>query len=524
MFVRNLLNAGDYATVVPVGLKSTLQYNENGIIEKVFIGFGDDKREVEEMFSVVLKSNIPTKISVRGGTSWVTGVFYSDSWKDVVDSEQIEKTIIDDYLLKNEEYHFYAGLVESYAVSFRGSIQIRQWLTVSGFDTLPGYVIPSDMNESKFESMLKSSNYPFEFPLITDFIVFRNGIHMYKSTGIYQYIIENLETIVDEKGYIESKLYTSKNITFERNESFLVPYSDTVRLNICKGSVITLNSNGDIIYSDNRFSNKNIVYAKEIECNTCGKLINVPRNGRFKCTNPHCNSVLFPRVNYFLNSLGLNRIDYKNYKSMVDKYGNGFNISDTLEFFNLTVSDCKMSVALRSIIPSDIIPKQQQISDFVKSCNYSISTIKYYLNNPDSILDDLKLDNHLYSRLISWLKDLRNVLDVESVLDSDRISIYAETSLFSGPPIFRGKNIYLTGKFIHGSFDEVSRIIKSYSANVVSDYKETNVDYVVVGDTNEGVNGSLIRFARENKIPIFSESDMFETYGINNDLNLLMSE
>ena len=523
MFVRNLLNAGDYATIVPVGLKSTLQYNENGIIEKVYIGFGEEKREVKEMFDIVLKSNIPTKISVRGGTSWVTGVFYNESWKDVVDSQNIEQEIIDDYLLRSEEYRFYAGLVESYAMQFRGSIQIRQWLTVSGFDTLPGFVIPSEMTEYKFESMLKSSNYPFEFPLITDYIIFRNGISFYKSTGIYQYIVENLDRITTVNGYIESVLYTSKNITYERVEPFNVTYAVVVKLNIHKGSVITLNSDGDIIYSDNRFSKENDKYPDEIECPTCGKIIKIPSQGRVTCSDEHCNSLLYSRVNHFLTTLGLNSIDFDLYKSISNKYGNGFNIVDVLEYLDIVVDDCKLETALRSIIPVNVIPKSRQISEFVKSCKYSESTIKYYMHNPDDIVNDLGLDIHLYTRLIEWFKDIRNVLDVEGVLDSDRIKTYAEVSLFSGPPIFRGKNIYLTGKFIHGSFDDVSRIIKSYSANIVTDYKSTNVDYVVVGDSNENVNGSLIRFARENKIPIFTEHDMFETYGINKDLDDIFS-
>lgn len=518
MFVRNLLKAGDYATVVPIGLKCTLQYNENGILEKVFYGFGESRIENPKMFSTVLKSDVPTKISLRGGTSWVIGCFYNHNWKYIPNNPKLKEELVEDYLLRPEEYRFYAGLVESYASQFRGSIPIRQWLTVSGFDLLPGYVISSEMNEKKFESMLKSSDYPFEFPLITDYIIFRNGMPSYADTKICQYEVNSLEQFTTTDGYTKSHITMSElneKVQFISDFS----YSSVVRYNIRKDSVITLNSDGDIIFSDNRSVKTSDMYSREMECPFCGKIIKIPLSGKVQCSDTHCNSRLFKRVNHFLNTFGLKSIDYDTYLSMIGTYKLGFNISDVLEYEDVDVIDCKLTDAVRAIIPLDVIPKKKQINDFVKACNNSVSTIKYYANNVETMVDDLGLDNHLYSRLVSWFRNVRNILDLETTLDSSKLNIYSDIMMFDGQPILRGKNIYITGKFKHGSNEEISKIFEGYSATVSPNYKESKIDMIVVGDTNEGVLGSSILYARENRIPVFYESDVFSMYGIDNDLN-----
>ena len=44
MFVRNLLQAGDHVTIVPAGVRITLQYDTNGRVEKVYTRFNENER------------------------------------------------------------------------------------------------------------------------------------------------------------------------------------------------------------------------------------------------------------------------------------------------------------------------------------------------------------------------------------------------------------------------------------------------------------------------------------------------
>ena len=63
---------------------------------------------------------------------------------------------------------------------------------------------------------------------------------------------------------------------------------------------------------------------------------------------------------------------------------------------------------------------------------------------------------------------------------------------------------------------EVSAILRSYGAQVVSDSSE--VGCVIIGDMNENSNGTVIRTAQYNHIPVFTESEFFARYGIDDDL------
>ena len=80
MFVRNLLQAGDFVTVIPAGIRVTLQYNEHGSIEAVYSGYKEDKVLHPEMLtSIIESSDIPNHISIQGGTSFVYGCLYTNS-------------------------------------------------------------------------------------------------------------------------------------------------------------------------------------------------------------------------------------------------------------------------------------------------------------------------------------------------------------------------------------------------------------------------------------------------------------
>ncbi|MBQ3184550.1 MAG: hypothetical protein IJB54_01060, partial [Firmicutes bacterium] len=83
MFVRNLLRPSDFVTLVPVGMPTTLQYNDTGMLEKVYWGYTPETREdlSSRMLSAAKITDevkpFPFKIPLKEGTTWIMGVLYS---------------------------------------------------------------------------------------------------------------------------------------------------------------------------------------------------------------------------------------------------------------------------------------------------------------------------------------------------------------------------------------------------------------------------------------------------------------
>ena len=75
----------------------------------------------------------------------------------------------------------------------------------------------------------------------------------------------------------------------------------------------------------------------------------------------------------------------------------------------------------------------------------------------------------------------------------------------------------ITGTFNHGSKEEVKSILESYSATVVFNMND-NVQCVIIGDMLEDTNGVAVKHAKDNRIPIMTESKFFDQYDIDKDM------
>ena len=79
MYVKNVLRAGQYAQFIPMGMPVTLEYNENGILLRAYEGYEGKKRVPEEVEDAIYDSGlVPNLISLRGGTTWVKAIFYTE--------------------------------------------------------------------------------------------------------------------------------------------------------------------------------------------------------------------------------------------------------------------------------------------------------------------------------------------------------------------------------------------------------------------------------------------------------------
>lgn len=527
MFVRNFLRAGDYLTIVPIGVLLTLQYDDRGLIEKVY-EFHEEHHRVDvtdELLADLLgNKTIPNKIPIKNGTSWVFGVLTSNT-KVFNDSGILPKCISDSFIQEfksdPESFSFLAGAADSLATVFRGAVKVRQWLSVAHFDVLPGFPIPADnFSEDSFQDIIqkleKSSNTIPDYPMICEYILYKSGYPSFIDLGFSQNVVKRVSKFVDDFGNIYAKL------SLQDDDELVVDYCEVVRFNINTNTLILLDEENNVLYSRSTDSKKRDRRSSTIECSVCGKKIHVRYPYKTHCEDDHCNSRLYPKVLHLLDVLELPGITKSRYDEITKEFGLDFNLLDILdakEFSDIELI-VPIDVGMRSVIPYDIISKENTsfIRLFVSKCNDSITSIEYYIKNPGEIYGSLGISpSTVCDKFIDWLEDGNNFNDILDVLHNKHMTYQETNKTFDGPPIFRGKRILVTGEFLHGSSSEIESILSSYSAQVVYDYSE-GADCLVIGDVKENISGKLVKEAQIRRIPIFSEFAFFNNYDIDSDI------
>ena len=521
MFARNLLQAGEFVTLVPVGIPVTLQYSDKGSIQKIYLNHEktDHKDVTETMLPVIIKNKqVPNKVSVKGGTTWVRGVFYTENiysgTGDLPDC--IMGDLLEAFYASPRMFAFFAGDVMSLALKFKGAVATRQWLSVSGFDTLQGYVVPADITEEKFESMVEK-NYLFKYPLISSYILYhKDGTISYPKTGLRQFIVNRVARNVSEDGNIFA------DVTATTGETYRVLYPYVVKFNLHQNTLVVMKDNNDFIFSAQTSSSRKDTRSSKLQCSFCGKNLNVPNIEvrEFKCSDENCTSRLYPRVNQLLSTLELPTLSYSSYLKTIKDYGTGFSVVSVLD--TDMYKDCKVEItletAIRAFVPKYILPGAAQISQFCDACNNTIESVVYYVQNVDKMKVDLDLDFHAFNRFYIWLLSDNNALNLVEFIKRFEGHYIRKGKHFDGAPIFRDKLIYLTGTFEHGSLAEVRSILESYSASVATDYSNL-VDLVLLGSIPENVNGSAVVSARKHGKPVMQEAAFFDQYDIDSDLS-----
>lgn len=521
MFVRNLLQAGDNVTIVPAGIRITLKYDEKGQIETVYVGYKEDKVEHEELrVPLVTSKEVPAKIAVKQGTTFVYGCLYTD---DVLKVEgnlscEVESSLVNHYLENAANFHFFAGHMESGALGLNSPVTIQRWLKTAGFNTLPEYLAPANLRENSLSAMINMTNYTFRFPRIMGYMIYRGGSHEFLDTNLNQIVIKDIKKFTSSEGYVLAEIKTVSS------KKFAVSYADVVNRKLNKDTVVLINEDNQIVDSYNDPNQKLKEYGRTVTCEYCGKVIEIPAQSvKFTCTDEHCISVLYPRVSRMLSKFGLEVVDFNKLKEFSKGFNNIVALPDILDIeeYKDIMVEIELPKLLEAIVPSTIVTRYQDWVIFCNSCNNSVDSVLYYIQNPSRILSDLKVDPAVYRRLVAWLEDNDNQLDVIGMLQHSKISVISTGKRFEGAPIFRGKSIYLTGRFSHGSFEDVKAILSSYSADVYEKFN-TAVDCVIVGGLHEGVSGQDIKRARSMQIPVFEEDEFFAKYEIDDDLAMSM--
>lgn len=523
LITKTFCKAGSLVYIVPTGLLVSLRYDAHGdlnLISKGFFTHGDPEIEnaaITDDFrkAVITHGLVPGSVKFTGGTSVVWGVFYSDVFKTPVgDVPQCEyDRIINDIIGGNIKYKFYIGNIDSGAAAITNPTSLNTHSRMSGFELLPSWLIPTDANDSTLKGYIMSNiHYPFKYPLISGYVV-------YEGTEKPYFYPLNLKTItvkdtamdVSHSGYIRYRVH------YGDCDYFTMNYPDAAFFNVKRGSQLVLDGE-TVIWSNTKSSNHSDRLSKRLVCKSCGRILAVPDSGAMTCSNPYCTSLLYPRIERFCSVLGLDVLP----KAQFDKYVASSDLQifpDLLllpEYKDVTIHKNLWEI-IYACLPMEVGTEKQWLIKFCNRCNNNYATVKFYFDGPIRIYTDL--DMNVSRRLANWLSEPQNIIELDTIINSDQIDIAVQNRImsFDGAPIFRNKTIFITGTFRHGTIEEIKAILESYSATVVTDFDEY-INCVLVGDIKDGIEGQAIISARELKLPIFNESEFFARYEIDEDL------
>ena len=514
MYVKNVLRAGQYAQFIPMGMPVTLEYNENGILLRAYEGYEGKKRIPEVVEDAIYDSGlVPNLISLRGGTTWVKAIFYTE--EQVLFTGRYPDDLYEGYykmfVNSYDKFKGYGLCVESTVANINGAVSQRTTLEANGFQTIVGFLVPPDLNYKTFEK-LAEDRFQFRFPMIAWYLVYEGTTPYFINTGLESKMVQRVNKTTDINGYIHG------NLAFSDGDSLLVDYNQIVHYQITTNTHVILDMNRRIIYSESTDDKVREKRSSVIKCTVCGSKILVSDDEPTICPNTHCLSRLYTDIAHMLNAFRLPVLTEKEYSSKVNKKMITC-MSDIFLLENYKDSRIRVGLGqfLDAIVPIPAVRNRQIFVLFANKCANNLQTFRYYLENPHLFDNDLDLRSHSAVELQKWLEDPENLLTVQSMLDLDNIILQVTDKLYEGAPILLNKRVYITGEFFHGPQSKIISIVQTYSG-VATTYYDDSVDMILVGGKRENVNGHAIHKGKIRNIPVYEEQQFFDMYGIDQDL------
>lgn len=515
MNMRNLLKAGSSVYAIPVGTPMTLQYNVDGNLEKVHLGFGEDLKDVtkEIMVFMIQNQTVPAKLKVAGGTTFVSGVLYSGAIpNDEMSLAEIQAYMYDRYKDEPGKFNFFGFDIDCTATRISGGIAMQSTLAMNKFNTLPVQMVPAVPTDETVGTWLHSQYWNFVPGLCMGFYCITSD-PKYTPLNIQSLIVKKIERVTDENGVIKAIINSTKGIRLNAE------YSEIIRNNIGNGDTLYLNYNNDISFIVHK---KSAIVSDMISCEFCGRRFKVPHFGEVTCPDQHCMSKMYPKIRAFLSAYGLTPMEYNRFKALAESNEiTTFTDVMLLPDYKDVVIETTLDKLMRSMIPTRLIRSIDVMTQFADATQNNIKTFIFYLDHPDKITKDLSVRHQDVNRLIAWISDTENATALKTFVMSQNFKISKVDMKFSGAPVLRNKKLCITGSFIHGDYSEVSAILRSYSAEVTTEF-DADCSAVIIGGVNENTSGEILRNARNLNIPIFDETTFFNRYGIDEDLRNLV--
>lgn len=508
---KTVCRPGSFIEVVPAGLLATLRYNQNGLLESISFGYSDSARTADNRELEQLARFAPNTINLRGGTTWVQGVFYSPS---SIKELGVLPDCLYDSVMESEDITFYAGNVKSLAANFIGSITCRNWLNVNNFNMLPGIVVPLVFDESSLKAVIASAGSTFEYPYVAGYMIFEGNGFRFDPVRLFQDKIKSVYKRLTPEGYLVADLKLTKG------NKVTVHWSDVVRLDLQTDTAIVYANDGvvDILHTYKSGDRIRPHVPVDMTCPICKKVYNVPISGPVHCDDLNCISMLYPTIQHMLSVFKLPKMTEQRFIDISTKR-QILGITDVLlldEYKDIEINTT-ISSALYAITPTEICADETFFIKFADVCNNSVDTVMYYITNPIRIGTDLNLISLPAQRYVNWVQQDSVILQISNILNM--VKIIPRTKKFDGAPIFRNVRITLTGLFKRGNYQTISSILESYSATVMPSLDDEDLpNFVIIGSLNTNIDGNVIQKARSLGLPMFSEDDFFAQYDIDSQL------
>ncbi len=517
--MEKYLKPGDFVSLIPVGLPITLQYNISGNLEKVYVGYNyvgyeTDMRDCSDVFMdrFLSMDKVPARISLKRGTTWVSGILYTDTKFKTCGllPKCMEQNMIDLFNATPNAFKFYAFNVKCSSYSFGGASQRMQFLHINKFNVLPGWYVPPQMNQDRFDMWLNDGTFKFH-KIITHYAIHTNDNLRIVSTGLSQHSVQDMNVYIDDSAYLRVAL------ELDDDSKRYLHYGEARKYGVGKKSSIITDSHSKIISCSEQ-----VTYPDKLACPVCGKQYNLSGD-TVTCSDESCASKLLTRLPKFFSSMCMESMSTENIRKHIEDKTLTC-ISDVFllpEYADKEI-DVSLVQLLSALIPITDIKSDDVYVEFITACSDNVDTFKYYVSNPNAILTDLHITSKDKNKLVEWLSVPANNSDITSLLLVDEINIVTTQKKYNFAPVFRDKIIYITGRFIHGDMSEISNIFHSYGAKVTTTF-DVNTDVVITGGTNEEINGKVLQTAKNLGISVIDEQAFFDMYDIDNDLATLYS-
>jgi hypothetical protein len=511
-------SSGQYVQPIPVGLLCSVNYAQQGFVTSIVANPTNEELPFSVVTDLCSAKVISQRISTISKISRVDGVIvitdpdfrYSSCTGDV--PECYYDSIIKFITKWPTKCKFYAYGGAHYNNLNVATLMLASKLRSYGFSFIGGISVTANSVPSQLDAYIdtigQSTNKAL--PIAVGYNVSIGASTSFISRGLVADTVKSASPLIDESGYVHWNIVGNE-------DKYIIPYSDAVAYDASVGTYVMLEDNA-VVYSISphpeygRLSNV-------FTCPICGKQYTI-NDGATICADSDCPSRNYKNAVKMLVGFGLDQLPYEEYIEAA----NSGEISSLQSVLNLPqYADREIKTTLTNLLFS-ILPVSvtmgniDNVAQFVRQAK-SQTAVHYYINNPDKAYSELRLNPMFAKNLVDWFSDGRHAETFDSIIHNQNIEIVEVQKKFKGDPIFINKKICIAGKFQHGSLEEITSILNSYSADVTLELT-SDCSCLVVGHFR-GEPKQIIDLAQSYNIPVYVEDEFFSSFQIDNDLEKL---
>lgn len=511
-------SSGQYVQPVPIGLLCSINYAQQGFVTSIVVNPSNEELPFSVISDLCSAGVVQQRISPASKISRVDGVIvvtdidfrYADCVGEVPECyyESIKKFIAK-WPTKCKFYAYGGAHYNNLNVA---TLMLTSKLRSYGFNFIGGISVTANSVPAQLDSYIDTMGQSINkiFPIAVGYNISIGSATNFVSRGLVSDTIKNAAPTIDESGYVHWSIAGAA-------DNYTVSYSDAVAYDASKGTYVVLDGN-EIVYS----ISPHPVYAKlsnEFTCPVCGKTYTISDEPTI-CADSDCPSRNYKNVVKLLAGCGLNKMSYDEYKDAVHS-GKLTTLQDVFMLPQYAEKEVKITLTnlLFSILPISVtMGSVDNVTQFVQQAK-SQTAVHYYIHNTDKLGAELRINPLFVKNLVDWFSDSRHVETFDSVIHNPNIKLIEVQKKFNGDPIFINKKICIAGKFQHGSLDDITAILNSYSADVTLNLTH-DCSCLIIGHFH-GEPPQLVDLAQSYGLSVYSEDEFFAAFQIDKDLETL---